>query len=94
MANSFLAVRRGGIVVFNGESMEELLAPSRDFNRREIWAVGCWYYFMSEVPEMFTLWRDGLNVAKMITHQFPLADAPAAFEVFDRGQAGKVLLRP
>ncbi|MCY3780424.1 MAG: alcohol dehydrogenase catalytic domain-containing protein, partial [Chloroflexi bacterium] len=31
VANSFLAVRRGGIVVFNGESMEELLAPSRDF---------------------------------------------------------------
>jgi len=94
VANSFLAVRRGGIVVFNGESMEELLAPSRDFNRREIWAVGCWYYFMSEVPEMFTLWRDGLDVASMITHQFPLADAPEAFELFNRGQTGKVLLRP
>ena len=94
VANSFLSVRRGGIVVFNGESMEELLAPSRDFNRREIWAVGCWYYFMSEVPEMFALWRDGLDVASMITHQFPLHDAPAAFELFNRGQTGKVLLRP
>lgn len=94
VANSFLAVRRGGIVVFNGESMEELLAPSRDFNRREIWAVGCWYYFMSEAPEMFALWRDGLDVAKMITHRFPLADAPEAFALFDRGQTGKVLLRP
>ncbi len=92
--NSFLAVRRGGIVVFNGESMEEMLAPSRDFNRREIWAVGCWYYFMSEVPEMFALWREGLDVARMITHQFPLAAAPEAFALFDKGQTGKVLLRP
>lgn len=94
VANSFLAVRRGGIVVFNGESMEELLVPSRDFNRREIWAVGCWYYFMSEVPEMFALWRNGLDVAKMITHQFPLAEAPEAFTLFDKGQTGKVLLHP
>ena len=94
VTNSFLAVRRGGIVVFNGESMEEMLAPSRDFNRREIWAVGCWYYFMSEVPEMFDLWRRGLDVTKMITHRFPLDDAPAAFELFDQGKTGKVLLRP
>ena len=94
VANSFLAVRRGGIVVFNGESMEEMLAPSRDFNRREIWAVGCWYYFMSEAPEMFDLWRDGLDVARLITHRFPLHDAPQAFQLFDSGQTGKVLLRP
>lgn len=94
VANSFLSARRGGIVVFNGESMEELLAPSRDFNRREIWAVGCWYYFMSEVPEMFDLWRSGLDVTKMITHRFPLDDAPEAFELFNRGQTGKVLLQP
>ena len=94
VANSFLAVRRGGVVVFNGESMDELLAPSRDFNRREIWAVGCWYYFMSDVPEMFALWRDGLDVTRMITHRFSLDEAPEAFALFDRGQTGKVLLKP
>ncbi len=92
VANSFLAVRRGGTVVFNGESMEEMLAPSRDFNRREIWAVGCWYYFMSEVPEMLALWRGGLDVARMITHRFPLDEAPQAFELFDAGRTGKALL--
>ena len=94
VANSFLSVRRGGTVVFNGESNEEMLAPSRDFNRREIWAVGCWYYFMSEVPEMIALWRDGLDVTRMITHRFPLNEAPAAFELFERGLTGKALLRP
>ena len=81
-------------MVFNGESNEELLAPSRDFNRREIWAVGCWYYFMSEVPEMIALWRGGLDVTRMITHRFPLDEAPAAFELFERGLTGKALLRP
>ncbi len=94
VANSFQTVRRGGIVVFNGESMDEMLAPSRDFNRREIWAVGCWYYFMSEAPEMFALWRNGLDVARMISHRFPLAEGPAAFQLFDEGQTGKVLLKP
>lgn len=94
VADSFASVRRGGIVVFNGESMEELLSPSRDFNRREIWAVGCWYYFMSEVPEMFQLWRKGLDVARMITHRFALEDAPEAFTLFNAGRTGKVLLRP
>ena len=94
VANSFLAVRKGGIVVFNGESSEELLAPSRDFIRRELWAVGCWYYHMNEVPEMIELWRKGLDVTRLITHRFPLSDAPAAFDLFNRRQTGKVLLRP
>ena len=94
VANSFRAVRHGGTVVFNGESNEELLAPSRDFNRREIWAVGCWYYFMSEVPEMIGLWRKGLDATRMISHRLPLDEAPAAFELFDRGLTGKVLLQP
>ena len=62
VANSFLAVRIGGTVVFNGESNEEMLAPSRDFNRRELWAVGCWYYFFHEIDEMIALWRKGLDV--------------------------------
>ena len=94
VANSFLCVRRGGVVVFNGESNEELLAPSRDFNRREIWAVGCWYYFMSEVSEMLALWRGGLDVRRMISHRFALDDAPAAFALFDQGMTGKALLTP
>ena len=94
VANSFLAVRKGGTVVFNGESSDEMLAPSRDFIRRELWAVGCWYYFMGEVPEMIELWRNGLDVARMITHEFALDDAPAAFALFDRGLTGKALLRP
>ena len=94
VANSFLAVRKGGTVVFNGESNEEMLAPSRDFIRRELWAVGCWYYHFHEVPEMYDLWRKGLDVGRMITHQFPLGSAPEAFDIFNRGQTGKVLLHP
>ena len=94
VANSFLAARKGGIVVFNGESNEEMLAPSRDFIRRELWAVGCWYYHFGEIEEMFALWRGGLDVARLITHEFALADAPAAFTLFDKGQTGKALLRP
>ncbi len=94
VANSFLAARKGGTVVFNGESSEEMLAPSRDFIRRELWAVGCWYYHFHEIDEMFALWRKGLDVKALVTHRFPLDDAPQAFDLFNRGLTGKVLLRP
>ena len=94
VANCFLAVRRGGTVVFNGETNLELLAPSRDFIRRDIWAVGSWYYHFSEIDEMMALWRAGLDVGALITHQFPLERAADAYDLFSRGLTGKVLLRP
>lgn len=94
VADAFLAARKGGTVVFNGELNQEVLAPSRDFNRRDITAIGCWYYHFHDFPDMLALYHKGLDVAKLITHQFPLSEGDAAFERFSRGLTGKVLLRP
>ena len=94
VADAFLAVRRGGTVVFNGELSQEVLSPSRDFNRREIWAVGCWYYFFHEFHDMLSLYRAGLDFTRIITHEFALSDAAEAFDHFSRGQTGKALLQP
>ena len=92
VASSFLAARKGGTVVFNGESNDEMLAPSRDFIRREMRALGVWYYFFGDFQAMLSLYRGGLDVGKMISHEIPLAQAATAYDLFNRGQTGKVLL--
>ncbi|MCY4539956.1 MAG: zinc-binding dehydrogenase [Chloroflexi bacterium] len=94
VADAFLAARKGGTVVFNGELNQAVLAPSRDFIRRDITAIGCWYYHFHDFHDMLALYRNGLDIGKLITHQFPLSEADTAFDLFSRGLTGKVLLRP
>lgn len=87
----FAAVRTGGTVVFNGEQPSVELSPSEDFIRRDITAVGSWFYHFHEYADMLALFRDGLPVGSLITHTFPLAQAADAFNVME-GKSGKVLL--
>ena len=89
----FDAVRTGGTVVMNGEQGAVELSPSADFIRRDITAVGSWFYHFSEVPEMLALYREGLPVASLITHRYPLSQAQTAYSEFAVGRTGKVLLR-
>ncbi|MFT5088661.1 MAG: threonine dehydrogenase-like Zn-dependent dehydrogenase [Candidatus Latescibacterota bacterium] len=88
----FDAVRTNGIVVFNGEQGPLPLSPSRHFIRRDITAVGGWYYHFSEIPTMMDFYRDGLDVQALISHRFPFAAAEMAFETFAAGESGKVIL--
>ena len=89
----FRAVRTAGTVVFNGEQPEVELPPSADFIRRDITAVGSWYYHFSEFPEMLALHRAGLDVERLITHRFPLEEADEGFRLMAAGLTGKVLLQ-
>lgn len=87
----FAAVRTAGCVVFNGEQPAVELSPSEDFIRRDITAIGSWFYHFREYAEMLALYRQGLPVRSLITHRFPLEQAANAFRVME-GQSGKVLL--
>lgn len=88
----FAAVRTGGTVVFNGEQKALPLSPSDHFIRRDIRAVGAWFYHFSEFPRMLRLYRNGLRLPDLISHRFPFDQAAAAFEMFVSGQSAKVLL--
>jgi len=88
----FAAVRTAGTVVMNGEQRKVELSPSDDFIRRDITAVGSWFYHMAEFPAMLALYREGLPVTDLITHHYPLADAQVAWQEFAAGRTGKVLL--
>jgi threonine dehydrogenase-like Zn-dependent dehydrogenase len=88
----FASVRTAGTVVFNGEQGPVGLSPSDHFIRRDITAVGAWYYHFGEFEPMLALYRRGLRVGELISHRYPLREAAAAFEKFSSGQSAKVLL--
>jgi threonine dehydrogenase-like Zn-dependent dehydrogenase len=90
----FQVVRKGGTVVFSGEQDGDILSPSRDFIRRDITAMGAWFYHFCEYPEMLALYWGGLRVRDLVTHIYPLSRAAEAYAAFAAGQTGKVLLRP
>lgn len=88
----FASVRRGGLVVFNGEQPALELSPSEDFIRRDIGAVGSWFYHFHEYERMLELSRKGLAVGSLITHRFPFEEGAEAFRTMQAGESGKVLL--
>ena len=88
----FAAVRAGGTVLINGEQGGVELSPSSDFIRRDITAVGSWFYHFSEFGRMLARYRGGLRVADLITHSFPAEEAGAAYQAFAAGDTGKVIL--
>ena len=67
------------------------LSPSDHFIRRDITAIGSWYYHFSEFGQMLELYRSGLRLTDLITHRYPFAQADAAYKMFTSGQSCKVL---
>jgi threonine dehydrogenase-like Zn-dependent dehydrogenase len=92
LRQAFACVRKGGIVVLNGEQGPLELSPSDDFIRRDITAKGAWFYHFSEFPAMLEAQRNGLQVERLITHRFPLEEAAQAYTAMAQGKSGKVLL--
>lgn len=88
----FAAVRTAGTVVFNGEQGSLSLSPSQHFIRRDITAIGSWFYHFAEIPNMVELYRSGLPVLDLVTHRFPYIQAAEAYALFASRRTGKVLL--
>jgi len=88
----FAAVRTAGTVVFNGEQGEVPLSPSAHFIRRDITAVGSWFYHFSEIEAMIELYRGGLSILDLISHRFPYSQAEQAYDLFASRQSAKVVL--
>jgi len=88
----FAAVRTAGTVVFNGEQSALPISPSNHFIRRDITAMGSWFYHFSEFGKMLELYRNGLRVKDLISHRYPFLEAAAAFEMFSSARSAKVLL--
>ena len=88
----FAAVRTAGTVIFNGEQKALPISPSDHFIRRDITAIGSWFYHFSEFHQMLELYRNGLQVENLITDRFDFTDASTAYTKFASREAAKVLL--
>ncbi len=89
----FSSARKGGTVVFNGEQGPLELSPSEDFIRRDITAIGSWFYHFGEYPAMLALYRNGLPIGDLVTHHFGLDEVAAAYQAMAEARTGKVLLQ-
>ena len=90
MALDNAAVR--GTVAFVGEKNEATIHPSPQFIRKELTVIGNWYHEIGDYAEMIELIRQGLRPERIVTHQFPISQAPEAFRLFASGQTGKAIL--
>jgi threonine dehydrogenase-like Zn-dependent dehydrogenase len=88
--------RHFGHIALVGEHREGLatIDPSRHFLGRELTMTGTRYYHLPDYEEILALIENGLGPERMVTHRFPLSEAPAAFALFDAGRTAKTLLFP
>lgn len=88
------ATKKQGTFVFAGAGRTATINPWRQFLEKEIVAYGFWYFVDRDYFRLLDLYRDGLKVDQLITHRFPLAAASTAYDLFARGETGKVLFVP
>jgi threonine dehydrogenase-like Zn-dependent dehydrogenase len=84
----------GGVIVNLGQVGPMELNVTGDLALRDLSLMGSSFYHFREFPEMVKLYRQGLPVARLITHRFPLAEADRAYKAFVSGATGKVILVP
>jgi threonine dehydrogenase-like Zn-dependent dehydrogenase len=79
-------------VAFIGEKPDASIHPSPQFIRKELTAIGSWYFTGPDYFRILGLYRRGLDLSGLVTHRFSLEDADQAFATFASHQSGKVLL--
>jgi threonine dehydrogenase-like Zn-dependent dehydrogenase len=85
------ATRIQGTFIFAGAGRHATINPWSQFLEKEVVAHGVWYFVDRDYDGLLDLYRQGLQVADLITHRFALDDAPAAYDLFARGETGKVV---
>jgi L-iditol 2-dehydrogenase len=94
-ADAIQAARKWGRVAFVGEGADVTIDVSRDMNRKQLTVLGCWTFSKNGQRDCARFVADrGLDVDSLFTHEWPLADAEAAYELFDTQTTGKGVLIP
>jgi threonine 3-dehydrogenase len=91
------AVRRGGRVALVGLG-EGLLLDTPTFRQhfflKDLDLVASWYSNPSDMFELESMIRRGLNPERMITRESGYGEAQAAYDAMFGGTSGKVILNP
>jgi threonine 3-dehydrogenase len=82
-----------GVLVCAGHGEGLSLDVSRDLIAPERAVLGSEYFCYDELRSNLKILRDNLPyLGQIITHRFALQDISEAFEIFFRGETGKVLV--
>ena len=87
------AAREWGRVVWVGEGGSADFEPSPLLLHKQLTLHGSWVCSigqMEELVEKLAAWK--IHPEQIVTHRFPLSEARAAYELFDSGHSGKVVL--
>jgi threonine dehydrogenase-like Zn-dependent dehydrogenase len=87
------AARVFGHVGWIGEKAAATVSPSRQVIHKELKIAGSWYFTAADFHEELAHYRRGLRARELITHRYPLAEAPQAYQQFASRDSGKVVLR-
>jgi L-iditol 2-dehydrogenase len=88
------SVRYWGKVLLIGEHDNATIKPSSQVLSKELTITGTRYFHHGDYDEALALLRKGFKPVRMLTHRFKLSEAPEAFQLFDQGKTGKVVLAP
>lgn len=87
--------RCGGHVMFCGENYSGLtIIPSLQIIHKELNVHGAFYFSPADVPEILSLYRNGMDPSSLVSHTVLMEEAPAALEEFFAGKTGKVVIFP
>lgn len=86
------AAAKLGAVAFVGESRATEINPSGQIIRKLLTIVGGWYFPLGEWQEILRFVEEkSINVEALISHEFSIEDAAAAFHAFDRRETDKAV---
>ncbi len=89
------AARKWGRVCFIGEGNDVTIDVSTDMNRKQLTVMGSWTFSKSGQADCARFIADRkIDVDALFTHSWPLEDAVAAYQLFDKQTAGKGVLVP
>jgi propanol-preferring alcohol dehydrogenase len=87
------SVRKGGTVGLVGQKdAVHLTAYTDRVIHNELNLVSSCGYNLGEYEALVQAVHDGLRLPELITHEFPLEEIQAAFQIFDSGESGKVVI--
>lgn len=87
------AVRTWGRVVFLGEGSTVEFEPSPLLLHKQLTLYGSWVCGINEMRGLLEhLARKELHPDRTVSHTFPLSETDQAYEVFDAGKTGKVVI--
>jgi threonine dehydrogenase-like Zn-dependent dehydrogenase len=88
-------VRTWGKVAFVGEGDTVTLNVSNDLLRRQVTLIGSWTFSTVGQLECARYIADrGIDIERLFTHRWKLAEAEEAYRVFDHQSAGKAVIDP